>query len=661
MGHMPETDTELLAKAEQIVAAHKAEISANPLMAARLVRTNQETDGVGVYSPEERHNIIFVNAREYLHRVKMKRAKEINLQSREHVISSMEPSVPAETVPALDTGEKPPSEVTETVATPETTPSGPLNLDSNNLRERMKQGKIPETPSGLMDYVALFGSTWESLQNTGTEGWRERWALQKLHADGLNTYNPRMDKWEEVHAKEESAALSTAAVLAFRIENSDIQDGSLGSLVEIGMALYSAVLRGQRIVISIEEGIEGTLTDPGARAQLAALKESLREFQQDYPEHVVREDNPDHFLYAIREAVRQQKNEAEALVPVDRQDLIHFFLLQNERLSDDHISVVFGGSGDAFTTTDQSTIDALEAERREVEGFFPAEEGYDSTYLYRGVHQAAWNYAYGTGEEADFIEAFRTENEIKDNTDIAVNVVSSKARGMGFLNEIGSGLLKAKSEGQPYALLIEDFDPDFFIQVNMTEPKPLAAFTNEIVTELHTAGEKITDADRKEATDILYDLQHAPETVTFKRLKKSVVIQKTRHFRALDNTRRVRVIAQEQMQRLAESMPPIELPTFEDVNAGADYTSAENAQMRIAFEALQKVKTLPAENQDASPEGQQFKAALATLEEMRRKRLTLPTAVPLFIFDTDRERFKGQLHALKDRIAIARTAAKQAA
>lgn len=627
----PTSDEDLIKQAEAVIAQHKKHSAGSNLIQLENLREGRAQDRY------------VLRAQEYLRRVRLQRARGFNVESRGRVMDRNgfgEPAAPSETPSLVPTAE------TERATVPQV-------LDSKNLPAEIKADHLPETNNGLLDYVALFGSTWESIPTTGSEGWRERWALKVLHEAKLSTYNPWVEKWEESDAKSEALAMASADMVVIRVENSDVKDGSLGSMLELSIAIYSAVLRGQRVIVSIEEGIEHSLTDPGARAQLAALKESLEEAIREYPEYITREDNTEKFLALIKKGAEDQRDENKALMPITQEELLAFYSKRLTQISAPRVKVLFGGSGDAFTK-DPATRAELERNRTELEAIFGDQTHFESTYLYKGVHKAPWDAAYASGQEEDFREAHRKEKGIKKESGVVINMVTAQARGMGFLNEIGTGLSDALESGQPYALLLEDWDPDLYVRTALVEPKQVEQVTAEMLSLLHE-DKALTDADRTEAIAILHALKNNPSELTFSRLKKSAVFKKTTQFRIIDNTRRVRIIAQEQMRNLANSMPMVETPSYELIEAEAPHTFEESTELQHIYELLNEVKRKW--GRDADSKAREAETKIQQHASKRRARLEA-TPVPLFIFETDREKFKVRLQELQQEILRAQAAAE---
>lgn len=158
--------------------------------------------------------------------------------------------------------------------------SSQLEFDSSNFLEAIDTGNIDRTETGLLNVVALLGSTHDQAK------WREEGVIPMLHEKGIKTYNPNMrtgwNEHYEQYINAEVKGLGESAVIAFGIENKSVENGSLGSMVEIGLTALNSKLMGQRVVIYLEEGLEHTLTG-GAKAQFAALYTELEDLQKKEP------------------------------------------------------------------------------------------------------------------------------------------------------------------------------------------------------------------------------------------------------------------------------------------------------------------------------------------------------------------------------------------
>lgn len=152
--------------------------------------------------------------------------------------------------------------------TPErlTLKSGFDRLDPKNWDER-KHYYLNQT-TGKYDVVGLFGSTHDAAT----------WRNEFIKGTVSPTFNPFILDWDPSFAPREAEVLTNASTIIFRLENKTTLNGSLGSLAEIGFAVASAIARGQKVILSIENGFDKTLTDRGARVQWEAFQVYLGKF-----------------------------------------------------------------------------------------------------------------------------------------------------------------------------------------------------------------------------------------------------------------------------------------------------------------------------------------------------------------------------------------------
>lgn len=131
-------------------------------------------------------------------------------------------------------------------------------------RERVKQ--LKKTSIGLLNVVGWYGSTHQQAM------WRKAPEfLDVFREEQVIGFDPQIDDWTPSFIEIEAEVLAKAAVLIIRLENNELLNGSLGSIAEIGMALASAALRGQIVIVSIEDTILTSLAESGAIAQYEDL------------------------------------------------------------------------------------------------------------------------------------------------------------------------------------------------------------------------------------------------------------------------------------------------------------------------------------------------------------------------------------------------------
>jgi len=140
---------------------------------------------------------------------------------------------------------------------------------------RQQTAGLHPTSAGLLNLVGWFGSTHAVAQ------WRkDKQFLRVFQNNEVMGFDPQVDDWDPSYAAIEAEVLAHASVMVIRLENNELLNGSLGSIAEIGLALTSAALRGQIVIISIEDNLLTTLNEPGAIAQYMMLELSLEHLEK---------------------------------------------------------------------------------------------------------------------------------------------------------------------------------------------------------------------------------------------------------------------------------------------------------------------------------------------------------------------------------------------
>ena len=133
-----------------------------------------------------------------------------------------------------------------------------------------QENMLQKTSTGLLHVVGWFGSTHASAM------WRKADEFLAVFQDKqVPGFDPQIDDWNPAFATTEAEIMAQASVIIIRLENNELLNGSLGSIAETGLALTSAALRGQIIIISIEDKLLTTLDEPGAIAMYMVLEMAL--------------------------------------------------------------------------------------------------------------------------------------------------------------------------------------------------------------------------------------------------------------------------------------------------------------------------------------------------------------------------------------------------
>ena len=152
---------------------------------------------------------------------------------------------------------------TDLVITPVTWPQRPDTLQ--------------RTSTGLLNVVGWFGST------HGAAMWRKTNEFLTIFQEKqIPGFDPQLEGfWDPSFAETEAQVMATASVIIIRLENNELLNGSLGSIAETGLALTSAALRGQKVIVSIEDNLLVTLNEPGAIAMYMVFGDGSGESGQD--------------------------------------------------------------------------------------------------------------------------------------------------------------------------------------------------------------------------------------------------------------------------------------------------------------------------------------------------------------------------------------------
>jgi hypothetical protein len=441
------------------------------------------------------------------------------------------------------------------------TDSSTYKYNSDNLATAVEANQIPKLENGRLRGVFLLGST--------NSRWREEGVEQILNGENIVTYNPNMSDWNpEVHPKAEALGLNEFGVLGLRVENAPgVTDGSLGSLVEIGMAIYSAMLNGQKVVISFDETFEGSLVEAGAKAQYQALKEQLNSLAMHLPElvKVQLRSSREEFAKEVKNAMAEQDEKPRALISA--KELQAFQSVRNERLRDTERFIVMGGTSAA---THESLDDSFHATQETIESVFGSDR--ELTSLNKGTFAGVWENIQKRKEDAEargikfdvhremmlYRQAFAIESGLKAKSDVLVWSVQKENDSKAAITEIGFFLINALQEGQQLCILLENFDVDLFTKALFKKEgdrsKLTAALANKAVALEGQTGEQ-ADTERQQmhaALEVLQSWEANPDSVTFAQLKKTPILNKSEFFQRVDNARRTRAIIQEQLKKTQE-------------------------------------------------------------------------------------------------------------
>ena len=402
--------------------------------------------------------------------------------------------------------------------------------------------KLQKTSTGLLDIVGWFGSTHSAAM------WRKNPEfLSVFQEEQTLGFDPQIDDWDFSFIAIEAEVMSNASVIIIRLENKELQNGSLGSIAEIGMALTSAALRGQVVVVSIENDLVSSLREPGAISQFMIIEHFLEDWEET-PEmsgllHIHRGDDLSE-LATLACKVSQQQMEAGHQTQVDFEAFLEKKTHRKQHNSP--FRVLIGGSGGPYTKAYQPIFtkkrDSLAAPYKE--------KGLMVKVLSEGAIAEAWAVPYGSHVDPMAIAMatralLEIESEYKRDADLLLIPIMAEAASKAASTEVGLLLLSALATGQDIHIFMESFDPIDYIRQNLTHVDSIACKTEKDVRQtLYDAGisyKILALAERDEIGNtfkLLYALQ-TDGNPTIKEVKQSL-LGKTELFTAADNIQRVR-------------------------------------------------------------------------------------------------------------------------
>lgn len=423
------------------------------------------------------------------------------------------------------------------------------HMDSDNLAQEVHEGRVKVLENGLLDMVALLGSTHFRAN------WREEKVMPDLEAHGIPHYTPRMENWNyELHPNAESLALSQAAVLAVNIENRHFRDGSLGSMVEIGMAALSAALNGQKVVLCFEKDLQKSLTEPGAVAQYRALQENLRHARKLFPHliTVVADGDLDAFEAQIENGLHQQRKPETSGRQLSREKFAQHEKLKAERMADPLAYDVFGGSSGTFSKNPE-LVSSFEREQTALQAEFPAIRA-----LNKWPFADVWDYASQQLPEhkaGAYYLAFKSEQPIKADARVLVWSIQDEAVSKAAITELGFLLLNALESGQQVMVVMEPFNAEQYVSTVFREKTARLRAEVELIQQMYLNQNLPFNAgETQKVREFLQKLEDPNDQTSgadlLKEIKASPILSKTQMFWEVDNARRTRSIIDAQMKRL---------------------------------------------------------------------------------------------------------------
>ena len=408
---------------------------------------------------------------------------------------------------------------------------------------------LERTPSQLLNVVGWYGSTHASAM------WRkDDFFLNIFEKEGVRGFDPQTNDWDPAYSKIEAEVLATASVVVIRLENNELLNGSLGSVAEIGLALTSAALRGQIVIVSIEEGLLTSLNEPGAIAQYMMLEMSLENIEAiDRLAGLLRihrGDDLKELAVMCCEAAQQQMVQNQQGLPYTE------FLEKRVRRRQNYPRrVLIGGSGGAYDEIHQETF---KRKRNALAAAYYA-KGQPVKILSEGAIAKAWQIPYGSVDNLGVALATRTllsiETEYKREADVLLLPLMSEASSKAAATEIGFLLLYALTSGQDVKIFLEPFDPVDYIRCQLDDVNiEDCGSEKKIRMALNEAGVAdnilaLAVKDEVIATFRLFQTMMHGDLPSLKQVKQSL-LGKTEAFNSADNIRRVRVLVQAHLERL---------------------------------------------------------------------------------------------------------------
>jgi len=313
--------------------------------------------------------------------------------------------------------------------------------------------------SGKLDVAMILGTTNKEPNPRLNEEF-----LSQL-GDGNVIHNPQVKNWNSAFSSIEADMMSNASVLGIRIETG-MENGSLGSLAEIPMAIVSALMRGQKVEISFGEGYSDTLTERGAQVQYEILIAAIEEIKKNNPAlfnendgyiSVVNNENLEDFGKRINLALERQRDNNSLVAPfikaseVKKRTLVRILVT-------DHLGVAIAGSGAASFKQDQGEL----TKNRALISQGLSKEGVRINDFEEGETAAAFNRAYSLNDEKSIKEALFIQADELAGVKVIVNPVDKGILSKGATLEVGINILNTLLEGPISIQMLEKFDlPNF--------------------------------------------------------------------------------------------------------------------------------------------------------------------------------------------------------
>jgi|GEM_PF-2327161 len=409
--------------------------------------------------------------------------------------------------------------------------------------------KFDRTSTDLLNLVGWYGST-----HTAAMWRKDPEFLRVFREHGVIGFDPQLDDWDPSFAAIEAEVLATAAVIIIRLENYELLNGSLGSIAEIGLALTSAALRGQVVIVSIEDNLLTTLNEPGAIAQYMMLELSIEHLDQVESLtrflDIHRGNNLYELAHMACEAAQQQK--------IDCHECVNFgdFLAKKTRRSKNYpLRILLGGSGGAYS---EVYDEQFTRKKDDLTSSYLKEEQVVKI-LSEGAIAEAWKIPYGSIDNIGVALATRTllaiETEFKREADLLLLPIMAESASKAASSEIGFLLFHALVTGQNVRILLEPFDPVDYIRHQLKDVDYGATTDSKqariALKEAGVADSILATAVREEVLEAfeIFKRLRQGDGPSFREIKRSL-LGKTEAFHNADNIRRVRTLVQAHLEKL---------------------------------------------------------------------------------------------------------------
>lgn len=281
--------------------------------------------------------------------------------------------------------------------------------------ELFRPREIENDPRLLEPTVGLFGTC-----GSPASTWRQDIFIPKLEKKGIPYFNPQVgpNEWVSERARTEAEHLSRDEVIVLPISK---ETYGYASLSEGGWAMLSALMRGQKLGIYIEE--DETMPEEAKRARVL-FKELSEQIQKEYPVFQFEETMEDLALWA-------------AITARER------FRIKNSKINDKRSIELPADVETENTVGIFGTSSFSEWKQKMKERFESAGISYFDSY------KEDWSAEDANNE---------ITHKLKDK--VLLQIISGETEGFGSLAESGLLALSAFVRGQAYGLYIEDHPSD---------------------------------------------------------------------------------------------------------------------------------------------------------------------------------------------------------